>query len=106
MNISITTAAAAGLLVLGSAAEASAWTRYGTVNTWRGTYFVHGAGGCSGGVCNWQRTVRGPWGGTWTRSGSVTQVGPGQYTYSSRHIGPYGGTITRSGTVFVAPPRY
>jgi hypothetical protein len=106
MNISITTAALAGLLVVGSAADASAWTRYGAVHTWRGTYVVHGTGGCAGGVCGWHRTVRGPYGGIWTRSGTIAKVGPGQYSYSGRLTGPYGGTITRSGTVVVAPPPY
>jgi len=106
MKITITTAALAGLLVVGSAADASAWTRYGVVRTWHGPYFVHGAGGCAGGVCSWHRTVRGPYGGVWTRSGTIAHTGPGQYTYYGRAVGPYGGTITRSGTVVVAPRPY
>ena len=106
MKTIIATAALAGTLIVGTAADASAWTRNGTVSTWRGTYTVHGGGGCAGGTCSWGRTVTGPYGGTWTRSGTVTQTGPGQYSYSGRATGPYGGTVTRSGTVTVTPPAY
>src|SRR5262245_2369953 len=106
MKITIMTAALAGLLLAGSAADASAWTRYGVVHTWRGPYVVHGSGGCAGGVCNWQRTVRGPYGGVWTRSGTAVRTGPGTYSYSGTLTGPYGGTVTRSGTVVVAPRPY
>jgi hypothetical protein len=104
MNISITTAAVAGLLLAASAADASAWTRNGTVHTWRGAYTVQGSGGCGGGSCSRTRTVTGPYGGTVTRSRTVTRTGPGQYSYQGRVTGPYGGTVTRSGTVVVAPP--
>jgi hypothetical protein len=100
------TAALAGLLLVGTIAEASAWTRHGTVNTARGTYTVHGAGGCAGGTCARTKTVTGPYGGTVTRSGSITKTAPGQYQYSGTVTGPYGGTVTRSGTVVVAPPLY
>jgi hypothetical protein len=106
MNISITTAAIAGLLLVASAADASAWTRNGSVQTRRGTYTIHGSGGCGGGSCTHNRTVTGPYGGTVTRSGAVTQTGPGQYNYQRSVTGPYGGTVTRSGTVVVAPPPY
>jgi len=106
MHISFTSAALAGLLLAGTAADASAWTRYGTVNTARGTYVVNGSGGCAGGICSFNRTVRGPYGGTVTRSGTVVRTGPGQFSYQGQVTGPYGGTITRSGTVVVAPPPY
>ena len=105
MKILIATAALAGLLVVGPIAEASAWTHNGTVTTRRGTYAINGTGGCGGGSCSWNRTVTGPYGGTWTRNGMITQTGPGQYRYWGRFTGPYGGTVTRSGTVFV-DPRY
>jgi len=104
MNISITGAALAGLLLAGSAADASAWTRQGTLTTARGTYTVNGSGGCGGGVCGYNKIVRGPYGGTVTRSGTVVRTGPGQYSYRDQTTGPYGGTITRSGTVVVNRP--
>lgn len=103
MNISMTTAALAGLLLAGSAADASAWTRQGTVTTPRGTYAVQGSGNCAGGSCNYNRTVRGPYGGTVTRSGTVVRTGPGQYNYQGSVTGPYGRTVTRSGTVVRHP---
>jgi hypothetical protein len=104
MSISFTSAALAGLLLAATAADASAWTRQGTVTTPRGTYTVNGSGGCAGGVCSFNRTVRGPHGGTVTRSGTVVQTGPGQYSYQGSVTGPYGGTVSRSGTVVVTPP--
>jgi hypothetical protein len=106
MNISFASAGLAGLLLAATAADASAWTRHTTINTWRGTYTVNAAGGCAGGVCSRTRTVTGPYGGTVTQSGSVVRTGPGQFSYQGRITGPYGGTITRSGTVVVAPPPY
>jgi hypothetical protein len=104
MNVPFSSAALAGLLLAGSAADASAWTRHGTVTTPRGTYTVNAAGGCGGGVCSRTRTVTGPYGGTVTRSGSVVRTGPGQYSYQGQTTGPYGRTVTRSGTVVVNPP--
>jgi hypothetical protein len=104
MNIPFASAGLAGLLLAATAADASAWTRYTTVNTWRGTYTVNAAGGCAAGVCSRTRTVTGPYGGTVTQSGSVVRTGPGQFSYRERTIGPYGGTITRSGTVVVNRP--
>ena len=106
MNISFAGAGLAGLLLAATAADASAWTRHTTVNTWRGTYTVNSAGGCGGGVCSRTRTVTGPYGGTVTRSGTVVRTGPNQYSYQGSVTGPYGGTITRSGTVVVTPPPY
>jgi hypothetical protein len=106
MNSYCATAALAGLLLAGSIAEASAWTRQGTVTTARGTYTVNGAGGCVGNTCSGTRTVTGPYGGTVTRSGTITKTGPGTYQYSRTVTGPYGGTVTRQGTVYVTPPRY
>jgi hypothetical protein len=104
MNIPFASAGLAGLLLTATAADASAWTRHTTVNTWRGTYTVNAAGGCGGGVCSRTRTVTGPYGGTVTRSDRVVRTGPGQFSYQGQVTGPYGGTITRSGTVVVNPP--
>jgi hypothetical protein len=106
MSIHFATAGLAGLLLAGTIAEASAWTRQGTVTTARGTYAVNGAGSCAGGTCSGTRTVTGPYGGTVTRSGTVTKTAPGQYQYTGTVTGPYGGTATRSGTVVVTRPPY
>src|SRR5260221_7998508 len=84
MNISFASAGLAGLLLAATAADASAWTRHTTVNTWRGTYTVNAAGGCGGGVCSRTRTVTGPYGGTGTQSRSVVRTRPGPVS----HPGP------------------
>ena len=107
MNTHCATAALAGLLLAGTIAEASAWTRQATVTTARGTYTVNSAGGCAGGTCSGTRTVTGPYGGTVIRGGSITQTAPGQYQYSGAVTGPYGRTVTRSGTITkTAPGQY
>ena len=104
MNISFASAGLAGLLLAATAADASAWTRQGTVTTPRGTYTVNSSGGCAVGVCSRTRTVTGPYGGTVTRSGTVVRTGANQYSYQGSVTGPYGGTITRSGTVVINRP--
>jgi len=104
MNISLASAGLAALVLAATAADASAWTRHSTVNTWRGTYTVNAAGGCAAGVCSRTRTVTGPYRGTVTRSGTVVRTGPNTYSYQGSVTGPYGGTITRPGTVVVNPP--
>src|SRR5258707_11830593 len=104
MNISFASAGLAGLLLAATAADASAWTRHTTVNTWRGTYTVNAAGGCSGGVCSRTRTVTGPYGGTVTRSGSVLRTGPNQYSYQGSVTGPYGGAAQPTPTLSGKPP--
>jgi hypothetical protein len=102
----LVTAALAGLMVAGTAADASAWTRQGTVTTWRGTYAYQGSAGCANGACSRSRAVTGPYGGTVSRSGSVSRTAPGQYTYSRTTTGPNGGSVTRSGSVSVTPAPY
>jgi hypothetical protein len=97
------TVALASLMVAGAAADASAWTRQGSVNTWRGTYAYQGSAGCAAGTCSRSRSVTGPYGGTVSRSGSVTRTAPGQYSYSRTTTGPRGGSVTRSGSVSVTP---
>src|SRR3954469_18313939 len=84
MNISFASAGLAGLLLAATAADASAWTRRTTVDTWRGTYTVNAAGGCAGAVCSRTRTVTGPYVGTVTQSGSVVRTGPNTYNYQGR----------------------
>jgi hypothetical protein len=106
MKTALCSTALAGLLVVGAAADANAWTRQGSVTTARGTYYSHGSGGCAAGTCSRSATVTGPYGGTYTRQGSVTRTAPGQYQYSGTATGPRGGTVTRNGTVTVTPPAY
>ena len=104
MNISLTSAGLAGLLLAATAADASAWTRHTTVNTWRGTYTVNAAGGCSGGVCSRTRTVTGPYGGTVTRSGTVVRTGPNQYSYqqANAELVPLAPRSAMAGSAFPA----
>lgn len=99
MKTQILTAALVGLFVTGAAAEASAWSRSGSVTTARGTYNVQGSGGCGYGSCSRSRTVTGPYGDSVTRQGTVTRTAPGQAYYSGTVTGPYGGTVYRQGTI-------
>lgn len=88
-----------GFTLMAGIAEAAAWTRTGTVTTPRGTYTGAAAGSCAGGTCSRAATVTGPYGGSVSRSGSVTQTAPGSYSYQRTTTGPYGNSVTRSGTV-------
>ncbi|WP_244644544.1 hypothetical protein [Azorhizobium oxalatiphilum] len=81
------------------AAEASSWSRGGTVATPYGTYTGAVAGACGGGSCSRTAVAAGPYGGTVARSGSVTRTAPGAYSYSRTTVGPYGNSVTRSGSV-------
>lgn len=99
MNTPLLAAALAGLFVIGAAAEASAWTRSGTVTTARGTYNVQGSGSCGWRSCSGTRTVTGPNGHSVTRQGTVTRVGPNRAYYSGSVTGPYGGTVHRRGVI-------
>lgn len=93
----------AGFVSLGAVSEAAAWTRSGTVTTPRGTYTGSAAGGCAGGTCSRSATVTGPYGGTVSRSGSVTRTGPYSYGYTRTTTGPYGNSVTRAGRVYTYP---
>jgi hypothetical protein len=99
MKTPLLTAALAGLFVIGAAAEASAWTRNGTVTTGRGTYNVQGGGSCANGACSGSRTVTGPNGNSVTRQGSITRVGPNRAYYTGSVTGPNGGTVYRRGVI-------
>lgn len=92
-------ASLAGLIGLATVSQASAWSRSGSVTTWRGTYYGHSSGGCAGGTCSRSRSVTGPYGGTVSRTGSITRTGPGDYSYSRTTTGPNGNSVTRSGSV-------
>jgi len=92
-------ASLAGLLVAAGISEANAWVRSGSVTTRRGTYYGSASGGCGGGSCWRSGSITGPYGGTLSRSGSVTRVGPNAYNYSQTVTGPNGRSVTREGTV-------
>lgn len=86
-------------LSLASAPDANAWTRTGSVTTWRGTTTVTGSGSCAYGTCSRQVTRTGPYGGSVSRQGSASCAG-GVCTGSSTTTGPRGQTIYRQGTVY------
>jgi hypothetical protein len=99
MKLHLMCAALAGAVSVAMISDASAWTRSGSVTTWRGTYHGSASGGCGGGSCSRSGSVTGPNGGTVSRSGSIIRTGPGAYSYSRTTTGPNGNSVTRSGTV-------
>ena len=101
--IALSLAAATSLVPL---SQASAWTRSGSVTTWRGTYTGQASGSCAGGTCTRTRSVTGPNGNTITQSGSVSRTGPYRYDYSRTTTGTNGNSVTRSGTAYANPYRY
>jgi hypothetical protein len=103
MKFALIAASLVALLSVAAASPANAWTRSGSVTTWRGTYTGSASGGCSGGTCSRTRSVTGPNGNTWSRSGSVTRTGPYRYSYSRTTTGPNGNSVTRSGWVRTYP---
>jgi hypothetical protein len=105
MRLVLAAASLAIVLAMTSVSEANAWVRNGSVTTSRGTYHGTASGGCAGGTCSRSVSVTGPYGGTVSRTGSITRVGPRTYDYTRTTIGPNGNSVTRSGTV-VAYPHY
>jgi hypothetical protein len=99
MKTVLASASLAALLGLASMPAANAWTRSGSVTTWRGTYHGSASGGCGAGSCWRSASVTGPYGGTVSRSGNISHVGPHTYAYSRTTTGPDGNSITRSRTV-------
>lgn len=85
--------------VLAGIGEAAAWTRSGSVTTPRGTYTGAVAGSCAGGTCSRAAVATGPYGGSVSRTGSITRTGPGSYAYQRTTTGPAGNSVTRSGSV-------
>jgi hypothetical protein len=65
------TSAMIGVLSVGAAADANAWTRYGTHTGPRGTSTVHASGYCAYGSCTRNVTRTGPAGRTYTRTGTI-----------------------------------
>ncbi|MGZ3282703.1 MAG: hypothetical protein ACXU9C_06245 [Xanthobacteraceae bacterium] len=105
MKLVFASATLAAVLSLATLSEANAWSRNGSFTTRRGTYYGSASGGCAGGTCSRSASITGPNGGTVSRTGSVSRVGPHTYDYSRTTTGPNGNSVTRSGTV-VAYPAY
>lgn len=62
-----------GVLSIAAAADANAWTRYGTVTGPRGTSSVQATGGCAYGSCTRSVTRTGSAGNSYTRTRTVTR---------------------------------
>ena len=103
MKLVLATASLVAVFSLVPVASAHAWTRGGHFTTWRGTYYGHASGGCCCGTCSRSASITGPNGRTASRSGSVTRIGPHDYSYSRTTTGPRGNSVTRGGTVAVYP---
>jgi hypothetical protein len=103
MKTSLIAAAVAGLAMIGTASDASAWTRDSTITTPRGTYERSVTGSCAYGGCSRSTITVGPHGGTTFHSGRIVRLGPGVGTYYGTTVGPRGGVITRQGTVTWTP---
>lgn len=88
-----------GFTLLAGIGEAAAWTRSGSVTTPRGTYTGAATGSCAGGTCSRAAVATGPYGGSVSRTGSVTRTAPGSYSYQRTTTGPAGNSVTRSGAV-------
>src|SRR5262249_41426568 len=74
-RVSTTISTAAGLLLVGAATAANAWTTSGDITAPNGaTYHYMSCGSCANGRCRSQLTVTGPAGGTHTREGTTTCV--------------------------------
>ena len=99
MKSILASASLAALLGVASISQANAWTRSGSVTTWRGTYYGSASGGCAAGTCSRSASITGPYGRTVSRTGSISRVGPHAYAYSRTTTGPYGNSVTRSGAV-------
>jgi hypothetical protein len=69
----ILTTAMIGALSVAAIADANAWTRSATVTGPRGTSTVQGSGSCANGSCSRSVTRTGPYGGSVTRTGTVTR---------------------------------
>ncbi len=98
MNRFIALSALAAALIIGTAADANAWTRAGSASGPRGTSSVQATGSCANGTCSRSITRTGPYGNSVTRQGTVSCAG-GVCTGSRQTTGPNGQTIYRQGTV-------
>ena len=94
----LTTFALAAAMGTVATADASAWTRNGSVTGWRGTATVYGSGSCANGTCSRQVTRTGPYGHSANRQGTVSCAN-GTCTGSRTTTGPRGYTVTRQGSV-------
>jgi hypothetical protein len=91
---------ATSLLFVGTAlAEARGFSRSGSVTgPAGGVYHSQGGGSCAGGSCSYGGQTTGPYGGTFSRSGSATRTAPGQWTTQGTGTGPAGRSYNRSGS--------
>ena len=91
--------AACSLVATSVLAEAgSRWSRSGGgVGPYGGTWSSSGSGQCSGGSCTSNQALVGPNGGVTTRSGATSCYG-GTCNHSATVTGPNGGTRTRNST--------
>jgi hypothetical protein len=94
----ISLSALAAVLTLAFAADASAWTRYGTVTGPYGTGSVSASGTCYNHTCSRSVVRTGPYGNSVSRQGSATCAN-GVCTGTRTTTGPYGGTVVRHGSV-------
>ena len=94
----IVMSALAVALSVAATADASAWTRNGTITGPRGTSTIQGSGSCANGTCSRAVTATGPNGNTVTRQGSAT-CAYGVCAGSRQTTGPRGNTVYRRGVV-------
>jgi hypothetical protein len=90
--------AALAALLLATPGPAAARERSGSLTTARGTWSGSASAGCAGGSCSRSRSLTSPTGQNWSRQGSVSRTGPGDYTGSSTVTGP-AGSVTRSTSI-------
>ncbi|WP_246701793.1 hypothetical protein [Rhizobium terricola] len=96
----IATGLLAATVTVIAVSEANAWNRNRTVTTNRGTHSLSASGSCANNTCTRNATRTGVYGGTATRSGSVTCDPASNSCSGSRTTtGPNGGTIYREGEV-------
>lgn len=93
----ITTAVLTGILAVSMVAEASAWSRNGSVSGPRGTNTFSASGNCSGSSCSRSATATGAYGRTATRNGTGSCRG-NSCSGSRTTTGPAGNSIKRTGS--------
>lgn len=97
----IAIAALAAAMSVVAVADASAWTRSGTVTGPRGTSTIQGSGSCANGTCSRSVTRTGPYGYSATKQSSASCAG-GTCSRSATRTGPYGYSVTKQGSASCA----
>jgi len=88
--------ALAAFALAATPASAGGWSRSGGgVGPYGRTWSSSGSGYCANGSCTSNQEVTGPNGGAWRRSGSTACAG-GTCNHSATVTGPRGGTRTRN----------